>query len=207
MKRQSKAAPISILYSLSNVANSYNAVGRFDDAHKLVDEAFGILNSEKIYMLDGFALMYNTRGKIYAKEGKWKESVDAFGRTVDLTRQVVRRSYIYMKRLVNLAEVLEKSKKFKTCLEYTKEALDIKEVTIKTLPHNTIVIECLQCMAKVYDYYGYSKEMKDTLFALEQECKRLEDMCSDQYNSSKTAVIEKTMQEVKEKMATLVVRS
>ncbi|XP_045214891.2 uncharacterized protein LOC123564985 [Mercenaria mercenaria] len=107
IKKKSKAAPISIVYSLSNVANGYNNMGMYKEAHELVDEAFAILQDQKMDMLDGFSLMYNTRGKIYSREGRLKQAAEAYGKTVEITRQVEQKSYIFMKRLVNLAEVLE----------------------------------------------------------------------------------------------------
>lgn len=205
MKKQSDAPPISIVYSLSNVANSYKSLGDYEKAHELVDEAFEILNGQKLNMLDGFSLMYNTRGKIFAKQGKYKEATEAFRKTVDITRQVERKSYIYMKRLVNLAEVLAERKMFKSCLDYAEEALSIKDETNKTLPHNTIVIECLQCIVKTYEQFGLEDKCKDALYEIERECYRLEKVCTEQYNAKKLVTIETTMKELHEKFGKLTV--
>lgn len=182
IKRNSNAAPISIVYSLSNVANSLNTLDRFEEAHGFVDEAFKILNSQDLYMLDGFSLMHNTRGKIYARQGNWVKAAEAFDQTVEITRLVEQSSYIFMKRLVNLAEMLEKCGRYRPCLKVANEAIALKNETAKALPHNFIAIECLECMARVYNLLGERKKYVKSLFKMETECFRLERVCTDQYN-------------------------
>lgn len=203
VKMKTKAAPISVVYSLSNVANSYNAMGKFEEAHNLVDEAFDILNKEKVNMLDGFSLMYNTRGKIYAKQGNLNEAMEAFTKTVEITRQIERKSYIYMKRLVNLAEVLERKKKFKSSLTYAEEALEIRHETTKALPHNFTVIECLQCISNIFENFGLNKEYRDTLYDIERECYRLQQVCTETFNQEKLNAVDAKIKGLEERFSNL----
>lgn len=182
IKKQSDAAPISVVYSLSNVANGHKALGDYKTAHSLVDEAFQILSTQKIPMLDGLSLMFNTRGKIYAVQGKWKEACEAFRETVEITKQIEQKSYIYMKRLLNLAEMEEKRQHYATALKLGKEALELKEVTTRTLPHNFIVTECLQCIARIYQIKGDIQNYTETLYMIEKECIRLGNVCVETGN-------------------------
>ena len=171
-------------------------MGMFKEAHEFVDEAFAILHDQKMNMLDGFSLMYNTRGKIYAREGKLKEASEAYSKTVKITRQVEQRSYIYMKRLVNLAEVLEGRRKFASALNLAEEALALKDEVIKSLPHNFIVTECLQCMSRIYHLRGLHDNYVETLYAIDKECVRLVEVCSQLNNQQKLDQINKTIQDL-----------
>ncbi|KAL4235350.1 hypothetical protein ACF0H5_006985 [Mactra antiquata] len=198
IKRKAKAPPISIVYSLSNVANSLKVLDRFDEAHAVVDEAFEILERQDIYMLDGYSLMFNTRGKIYARQGKWTEASTAFNKTVEITRLVEQSSYIYMKRLVNLAEMLEKCHRFKSCLEVASEAIALKSETTKALPHNFIAIECYQCMARVHNFLGHTADYVNALLEIDKECLRLEKVCTAQYNEMELERIDQIREELDE---------
>lgn len=198
IKKQSKAAPISVVYSLSNVANGYKALGMYAKAHALVDEAFEILHKQKIPMLDGLSLMYNTRGKIYAMEGMWKEASEAFGKTVEITRKIEQTSYIYMKRLLNLAEMEEKGRHFTVALTLAQEALQLKEVTTRTLPHNFIVTECLQCISRIYKSKGDLDNYRQTLYMIDGECTRLAQVASESGNHQDLQRLRSIMNELKE---------
>ncbi|XP_052817045.1 uncharacterized protein LOC128243355 [Mya arenaria] len=183
IKRKCKAAQISVVYSLSNVANSLNGMGKFAEAHAHVDEAFDILHNQKVPMLDGISLMYNTRGKIFAKEEKWGDACFSFSKTVEISRNIEQKSYIFMKRLVNLAEVQEKKGLYKESLKTAKEALQLEDETNKLLEHNNIVTECLQCMNRVYAAIGDDANYIKTLYSLEKECLRRDQICR-KYNYS-----------------------
>ncbi|XP_052778286.1 uncharacterized protein LOC128215606 isoform X2 [Mya arenaria] len=183
IKRKCQAAPISVVYSLSNVANSLNGIGKFAEAHAHVDEAFDILHNQKVPMLDGLSLMYNTRGKIFANEERWGNACFSFAKTVELSRKIEQKSYIFMKRLVNLAEVQEKNGLYNESLNTAKEALQLENETNKLLDHNTIVTECLQCMTRVYATIKDDDNFIKSLYSLEKECMRREKVCR-KYNNN-----------------------
>lgn len=52
IKRKSKATVTSLIYSLSNVANAYNALERYSEAHVLLDEAIDLIRAQKVPMKD-----------------------------------------------------------------------------------------------------------------------------------------------------------
>lgn len=203
IKRKSKAPLISLIASLSNVANAFNALGRFPDAHTLLDEAMTQLNQQKVPMKDALALIYNTRGKVYAKEGKLQCAREAFSKTVELSKEINLHGFLLMKRMVSLAEVQERQGDTKGCLKTAREAMKLTEDTIKKLPHNTIIIECLQCLTKVYKATGERLLYVQALYDIESECFRLERVCRELIDLKKLDKINDTLMDVQQQMNNL----
>ncbi|KAH3844298.1 hypothetical protein DPMN_086555 [Dreissena polymorpha] len=198
VKRRSNAAHFSIVYSLSNVANSYNTLRRFDEAHDNVDEAFEILEKHPVPHMDALSLMYNTRGKIYSNQEKWQDAEVAFRKCVEITRTVDDKSFFYMKRLVNLAEVQEKRNRLQACLRTASQAHALSERTIKTAPHVFIIMECLQCMCRVYRMLDKNDKFIETLKEMEVECIRLRNVYAELENQTKQKLIVKLIEDVKQ---------
>lgn len=200
IKRKSKAPVISLVSSLSNVANAYNALGRYTDAHALIDEALALIKDQKVPMKDAEALIYNTRGKVYAKANDLENANEAFTMTIELSRQISLKGFLFMKRLVNLAEVQERQKDYAGCKRTAKEALKLKDESIKNLPHNTITIECLECLAKVYKATEKRLDYVQVLYDIETECLRLERVSREQDNLQKLEKISDTLWDIRQKM-------
>ncbi|KAL4232475.1 hypothetical protein ACF0H5_007167 [Mactra antiquata] len=204
LKRLSNAPVISIINSLSNVANAYNDLSRFQDAHTLVNEAFDLVVSQnEIRMKDAEALLYNTRGKIYSKEGKLAEARLAFEKTAELSQEISLHGFLFMRRLVSLAKVLERLSEYPDCLWITKEALKLKDETIKHLPHNDIVTDCLQCMSRVYRAIDDRLNYVQSLYDIEAECLRRERVCYGTNVDTKLQEINKVLEDVRQKMENL----
>lgn len=201
IKRNNNAPVISLITSLSNVANAYNALSNFDDAHSLLDEAFNLMAAQgEIQMKDAEALLYNTRGKVYAKAGNLAEAKAAFERTIQLSQEICLHGFLFMKRLLNLAEVLERQGDYTGCLWITGEALKFKDETNKRLPHNDIVTDCLQCMARVYRATDDRLNYVQKLYEVESECLRRERACLGSNLYQKLEEIHNILEDVRRKM-------
>lgn len=187
IKKETKASKLSIISSISNAANANNYLERFDEAHALLDEALGIIEKEEMMflMLESRALINNTRGKIFLKEGKLNEALGAFKECVKLSEDTLPNNYLFMKRLVSLGKVQAKLGYFERSLKTLLRAEEMKNDSIKQLPHNEIVTECLDNLSTVYDNMQNHSKLKETLLALEQECLRLERVCFQQQNLQK----------------------
>ncbi|XP_045195289.2 uncharacterized protein LOC123550885 isoform X2 [Mercenaria mercenaria] len=193
IKRKSKAPVLSLISSLSNVANANNALGRYDDAHALLDEAMELIKEQKIPMKDAEALIYNTRGKVFAKAGDLNEAQEAFAITVKLSKEISMKGFLLMKRIVSLAQVLERQGDYAECLKTIKDAMKLKDESIKNLPHNTIIVDCLECLAKVHRETDDRLNYVQTLYDIENECLRLENVCRQQNNLLKLDKVSDTL--------------
>ena len=202
IKKKTKASTVSIISSLSNIANTYNALGNFEAAHAQLDEAFNIIATEKTIftVLDAQSLVYNTRGKVYLKEGKLEDSHRAFAESVRLSEDSLPNNFLFMKRLASLGKVQERVGQFTESMKTLKRALSLKEDSIKQLAHNEIVTECLECLMRIYRHFGDSSKYKKTLFELEAECFRLESVCLQKENLKRLDFVYKTMDNVHERM-------
>lgn len=200
IKRKSKATPTSVIISLSNVANAYKVLGRYREAHDLLDEAIDLIRAEKVPMKDIEALIYNTRGKVYATAGELQQAREAFERSIELSEECSLRGFLLMKRLVSLAEVQERQEDYVACVKTAKEAMLNKDEAILRLPHNTITIECLQCLTKVYQATDNRLCYVQALYEIETECLRLERVCHEQNNPEKLDKISDTLQDIRQKM-------
>ena len=200
IKRKSKATVTSLIYSLSNVANAYNALGRYDEAHALLNEAMKLINEQRIPMTDTEALIYNTRGKVYAKAADLHEAEVAFAMSVKLSKEISMKGFLLMKRIVSLAEVQERQCDYDECMKTIKEAMKLKDESIKHLPHNTILVECLQCLTKVYKAKDDRLNYVQTLYDIETECLRLEQVCRQSNYIQKLEKISDTLWEIRQKM-------
>ncbi|XP_045195284.2 uncharacterized protein LOC123550882 [Mercenaria mercenaria] len=200
IKRKSKAPVTSLIYSLSNVANAYNALGRYDDAHALLDEAMKLIREQKIPMKDTEALIYNTRGKVCSKAGNLDGAHEAFAMSVNLSKEISMKGFLLMKRIVSLAEVQERQGNFAGCMKTIKEAMKLKKESIKSLPHNTITVECLECLAKVYKGTDDRLNYVQTLYDIETECLRLERVCRQQNYLQKLEKVSDTLWDIRQKM-------
>jgi hypothetical protein len=109
------------------------------------------------------------------------------------------KGFLLMKRMVSLAEVQERQGSYSRCMKTIKEAIKLKQESIKNLPHNTIVVECLECLAKVYKGTDDRLNYVQTLYDLETECLRLEQVYR-QNSIQKLEKISDTLWGIRQKM-------
>lgn len=205
IKKKTKAPSISIIRSISNAANANNALERYAVAHELLNEAMEIILKENVMYttLDARALIFNTRGKVYLKEGRLREARDSFAESVRISEDTLPKSFLFMKRLASLGKVQEKLGNYKESHRTLKKALDLEESSIRDLPHNEIVSECLECLMKIYHHTGDHAKYIDTLYKLETECLRLERVCFNLANRKRLEDVHRILCDVKERLSDL----
>lgn len=198
IKRKTSAPKVSLIASMSNAANANNALGRFQEAHALLDEAMEIIAKEKVMytMLDAQALMFNTRGKVYRAEGRLQEACEAFEESVRVSVDTLPDGYILMKRMSSLGCMQEELGRDQRCIKTMQRAMKLAEESIRTVPHNEIVAECLECLMHVYEKLGDFSQYRKALCDLETECLRLERVCLQKQIMGKLEFVHRVMSDV-----------
>lgn len=199
IKIKSKAPVVSIVFSLSNVANMSSAMGKYEESHKLIDDALNRLNSEKVPPKEALACTYDTKGKTYVREGKLKEAEEMFQTATDI-RETIAENVPYFESLVHLADVNKRKGKFDKCLQIASKALKLKSKATEAMPQNTFVAECLECLADVYNRTGEVEKYKTTLEKIENELLRLEQVYLCQCNEKALDKIRNQIQDIKDKL-------
>ncbi|XP_052776487.1 uncharacterized protein LOC128214184 [Mya arenaria] len=193
MKRIGQTETLSIVYSLSNVANCLINIGRSDEAHEHIDEAIDILNKERVPMLDGLSLVRHTKGKIYAKENRFKEAYSAFSESINISRTSELKGFVWMERLLDLARLQQRRKQYKACIKTLAEALSFQEEITKCMEHSFDIINCLKCLAEVCKETKDKSKYIQTLYSMEKECIRLEQVCKKYGNKVWTDEVQREL--------------
>ncbi|XP_052802979.1 uncharacterized protein LOC128233371 isoform X2 [Mya arenaria] len=193
MKRMCKTETISIADSLSNVAKCLINMGNYEDAHRHLDDAFHMLNKEKIPMLDGLSLVHHTKGKVYAKENRLKEAQKAFAESVSISRMSELKGVVYMERLIDLARLQQRRKQFKACIGTLTEALSYQGEITQSKEHSFDIIRCFKCLSEIYKERNDKVKHVQTLYAMEKECFRLERVCKNFGNKLWTEEVQREL--------------
>ncbi|XP_052804027.1 uncharacterized protein LOC128234079 isoform X2 [Mya arenaria] len=193
MKRMCKTETISIADSLSNVAKCLINMGNYEDAHRHLEDAFHMLNKEKIPMLDGLSLVHHTKGKVYAKENRLKEAQKAFSESVSISRMSELKGVVYMERLIDLARLQQRNKQFKACIGTLTEALSYQGEITQSKEHSFDIIRCFKCLSEIYKERNDKVQHVQTLYAMEKECFRLERVCKNFGNKLWTEEVQREL--------------
>ncbi|WAR23906.1 KLC-like protein, partial [Mya arenaria] len=191
MKRESHSDALSIVYSLSNVADCLSNMGKYDEAHEHLDEAYDILSKERVPMLDGLSLIHHTKGKVFANEDRLKEACNAFSESVKISRMSELKGFVWMERLIDLARSQRRRTQYKDCIDTLTEALSFQEEISKSMEHSFDIIKCFNCLSEVYRETGDQTSYVRTLYSMEKECFRLEQVCKKYGNNVWTEEVQR----------------
>jgi tetratricopeptide (TPR) repeat protein len=202
VKVKAKAPVMSVVFSLSNVANVSSTMKNYEDAHKLIDDALERLKAEKVPPREALACAYDTKGKTYDREGKLKEAEEMFQVAVDI-RETIAENMPYVESLVHLADVNKRKGNYEKSLELAKCALKLTSKATLAMPQNPFIAECLECVADVYNRKGYVEKYRVTLEKIETELLRLEQVFLCQCNDRALEKIRNQIQDIKAKLDNL----
>ncbi|XP_053396229.1 nephrocystin-3-like isoform X2 [Mercenaria mercenaria] len=197
IKRKSAAPVTSLVNSLSNTANMYSETGNSKKAHVLLDEATELLNKEKVPCRDSTALIYDTKGKVYRREGAFKFAEDVFQKAVDVRKEISEENVVYLESLVHLANISKRQGNYVSCIKISNKALTIKEKAEIAMPQHPFIKECLECLAEVYKKTDDKVKYKETLEKLESELIRLETVHLDHGNEKDLFKVRTQIREIK----------
>lgn len=196
---KSKAHAKYIVISLSNTANMSAAMGKCDDAHTFLDEALDMLHAEAIPSRAAMAYTYDTKGKVFRREGKLHDAEELFVKAVDIRGEISPDNIKYMESLVHLADINKRQGHLKTSIKIATKALTLKDKATSSMPHNTIVAECLECIADVYNMTDDLERYKETQEKIESELLRLEQVFLCQCN-------EKSLQRIRDQLTDIKIK-
>ncbi|XP_053396222.1 kinesin light chain 4-like [Mercenaria mercenaria] len=199
VKLKSKAPVMSIVFSLSNAANMSSSMGNYREAHRLIDDALMRLTEEKIPPREALACTYDTKGKIYLQEEKFIEAEEMFQKAVDV-REEIAENMPYLESLVHLADANRRSGNFERSLSIAKKGLKLKTKATASMPLNTLIAECLACIADVYGRTNNIEKHRETLEKIESELLRLEQVYLCQCNEKGLEKIRNQLKDVKDKL-------
>lgn len=199
VKMKANAPAMSIVFSLSNAANMSMAMGNYEEAHRLLDDALRRLHKEKVPPREALACTYDTKGKVHVKEGKLKEAEEMFQKAVDI-REDISDNLPYLESLVHLAEVNKQRGQYDQSLRLAKKALRLKEKATTAMPQNSFVAECYQCLADVYNRTNDTGKYKETLEKIEAELLRLERVFLCQCNEISLQKVRSQLNDIKDKL-------
>ncbi|XP_053396220.1 uncharacterized protein LOC123550883 [Mercenaria mercenaria] len=199
VKVKSKAPIMSVVFSLSNVANMSSSMGNYREAHRLIDDALKRLSEEKIPPRESLACTYETKGKIYLREEKFIEAEEMLQKAVDI-REEIAENMLYLESLVHLADANRRSGNFERSISIAKQGLKLKTKATASMPQNTFVAECLVCIADVYDRTNNIERHRETLEKIESELLRLEQVYLCQCNEKGYEKIRTQLKDVKDKL-------
>ncbi|XP_053396226.1 nephrocystin-3-like isoform X2 [Mercenaria mercenaria] len=197
IKRKSATPVISLVNSLSNTANMYSETGNSKKAHILLDEAIELLNKEKVPCRDAAALLCDTKGKVYRREGAFKFAEDMFQKAIDVRKEISDENVPYLESLVHLANINKRQGNYISCIRISNKALTIKEKAEIAMPQHPFIKECLECLVEVYKKTDDKDKCKETLEKLESELIRLEKVHLDHGNERDLLKVRTQMHEIK----------
>ncbi|XP_053396231.1 uncharacterized protein LOC123550891 isoform X2 [Mercenaria mercenaria] len=197
IKRKSATPMISLVNSLSNTANMYSETGNSKKAHILLDEAMELLNKEKVPSRHATSLIYDTKGKVFRREGAFKFAEDMFQKATDVRKEISEVNIPYLESLVHLANINKRQGNYISCIKVSNKALTIKENAEIAMPQHPFIKECLECLAEVYRKTDDKDNYKKTLEQLESELIRLEKVHLDHGNERDLLKVRTRMHNIK----------
>ena len=203
IKRNEQFPANSIADSLSNIAAAYSGLGRHREAHEFCEQAMEVLKEPAIPPVHAIALIYDTQGKVYMSEGKFEQACQLFTKSIEMKETNRMDGITYIESKLHLAQAKRKEGQHALSIKITEDLLGNKEKAIKTMPQNTFIHECLECLADIYKETGNNVNYSETLDKIQSELLRLENFHLCQCNERKVDKIKTQLQEVNEKIKQL----
>ncbi|XP_071958756.1 uncharacterized protein [Antedon mediterranea] len=171
-----KAPSRDKVISINNVAMEHAKRSNYDDALKLLDDAYTMQHRLGLNHHDT-SLIQNNRGKVYAMMGEYTQSENSFKEALRLRRRMLTNEHTSTAgTLHQLGETLLKAKKFTQAVERFKEALAIRRRVLQQHLKNRGIAETLQCLGQAYKESGQEEDAKEMKKLLDKELCRLDSL-------------------------------
>ncbi|KAH3739806.1 uncharacterized protein LOC127850184 [Dreissena polymorpha] len=196
IKKNSKAPDLSLVASLTNVANVYLAVEKFDEALNALDEAERILSKQRFPQVHLIAYLNDTRGKLYFEQGNMDKAAEMFENAVRGRDKVASGKTTHVESLVHMMKVAVKKGDTFKCIKTGKTVLSFRNDLIKQRPKSRFLTECFDCLAKVYEIMGDDVKVRDTLRKIKIELLRLEYLYTCDCNEDMVSEIRQQLEDI-----------
>ncbi|KAH3739805.1 hypothetical protein DPMN_046495 [Dreissena polymorpha] len=200
IKKQSKAPDLSLVASLTDVANAYLAGGTFDEALNALDEAEEILSKQRLPQMHDIAYLNDTRGNVYFKQGNMDKAAEMFEKAARGREGVSPGKTAHVESLVNVMKVAVKKGDNAKCIKTGKIVLSFSDDVIKQRPKSQFLTECYDCLAKVYEAMGDVAKVRDMLTKIKTELLRLEYLYTCDCNEGQVGKIRQKLADIECKL-------
>ncbi|KAH3692891.1 hypothetical protein DPMN_193227 [Dreissena polymorpha] len=173
IKKKSKAADLSQIDSLINIANTYIGVGELAKATQALEESEVIVSRQYFPPLSEIATINDTWGTVYLKQGQLDKAADMFDKAAQERGTMTYGGTPHVESLVDVIKVAAKKGDYRKCIQIGKQVLLFSDNVLKQRPQTIVISDCYECLANAYEKTGNLSKAKVTLESLKLELTRL----------------------------------
>ena len=197
-KKQTKAAKISIVYSLSNVGRQYGETCDFEKAENTLNEAMNILENDSVTNIGAVGLIHNSFGKVYLRKKDYKKAVKHISESVRIKEMVMQSDPgpFFINPLILLAKAHMGCENYGAAINRIHQALTFKDHILNKLPQNDLIYQCYEVLSSIYRELGNKKLETETKFEMERELFRLVQVYEQKGNETKISEFSGKLEEL-----------
>ena len=163
IKKKSKAADLSQIDSLINIANTYIAVGELAKATQALEESEVIVSRQYFPPLSEIATINDTWGTVYLKQGQLDKAADMFDKAAQERGTMTYGGTPHVESLVNVIKVAAKKGDYRKCIHIGKQVLLFSDNVLKQRPQTIVISDCYECLANAYEKNRQSIQGKSSV--------------------------------------------
>ena len=199
-KKATKTEPVSIVYSLSNVARQCADMGDFDKAETLLNEALALLQEKHINNISAVGLINNSFGKVYLKKGDFESSIRHMKESIRIKKTTMQSesSPFFVNPLLLLARGYIGCENYGAAIHRLNQILALKDALIEKSPHNDLVYQCYDEMLKVHRALKNEKLTEEMKTELGAELFRLADYFESKGSETKAKIFRQKLDNLRQ---------